>query len=341
MAENIAPRQILRDLLLGNAPPRPLFVPIVFALGARVENLPPRAFLANPTKISNALRQIRGPLRSDSVSCYFDPLLEAEALGGALEWVSESGAPTLRWPGSPEKGQLPSGLVSPEDVIKKGRIPVALEVIRRLKALLRDDVLLTVGVAGPFTLAARLASVFGEYPLTRHDVPDAALEVATAAVTHISKAFAEAGANLVFLREESLPTVDLAAFEEWASMLTPIFNIIRFYEALPVLQIGKTGTLARNGDPILLLLSNCVVCPALDAVRALSAGARSGVAGAKLGFGLPVEALQAQTAGSDFDDLLRQVLRELRPAIVTTANDVPASTDIKRIAAVADIVRNA
>jgi hypothetical protein len=341
MAGNIAPRQIFRGLLQGNAPPRPLFVPIVFALGARVENLSPRAFLGNPTKISNALRQIRGPLRSDGVSCYFDPLLEAEALGGALDWVSESGAPTLHWPGSREKGQLPSGLVSPEDVIKKGRIPVALEVIRRLKTLLCDDSLITAGVTGPFTLAAQLTGLLGEHSFTHSDVPDAALEVATAAVTHISKGFAEAGANLVFLREELLSAFDAAVYEEWKSMATPIFNIIRFYEALPVLQIRQVGDLAGNCDAILRLSQDCVVCPTLDAVRTFSAETRGGVAGAKLGVGLPVEALQAEAASSNFDDLLRQELRELRPAIVTTANDVPAGADLKRIAAVADIVRNA
>jgi uroporphyrinogen-III decarboxylase len=340
MAENIAPRQILKEVLRGNVPPRPLFVPIVFALGARVENLSSRAFLGNPTKISNALRQIRGPLRSDGVSCYFDPFLEAEALGGTLEWASENERPTLRWPGSAEKGKLPSSLASPEDVIKRGRVPVAFEVIRRLKALLRDDSLLTVGVTGPFALAARFIRAPGDDVLTRSDVPSAALDLATAAVTHISKAFAEAGANLVFLREESLPSVDVAASEEWASMFTPIFNIIRFYEALPILQIATSAVLSGNGNSILQWSRDCVFCPTLDAVGTLSSEARRTIDGAKLGVGLPVEALQPQAAGSDFEDLLRQDLRELRPAIVTTANDVPASTDLKRIAAVADIVRN-
>ena len=136
-------------------------MPIVFTLGARVENLPLRAFLSSATKISNALRQIHGPLRSDGVSCYFDPLLEAEALGGTLEWTSENESPMLRWPATMVQGQLPVGLNSPEDAIKKGRIPVALEVIRRLKMLLRDVSLLMVGVTGPLTLAARLAGLLG------------------------------------------------------------------------------------------------------------------------------------------------------------------------------------
>ena len=85
------------------APPRPLFLPIVFSLGARVENISLRNFLTNPTKISNALRQIRTHLRRDGVTCYFDPYLEAEALGGVFDWarspppVAPLAATIARW----------------------------------------------------------------------------------------------------------------------------------------------------------------------------------------------------------------------------------------------------
>ncbi len=77
---------MMKSLLQGNPQPRPLIVPIVFALGAKIENLSFRAYLDNPTKISNSLRQIRAQLRTDGVACYFDPLLEMEALGGTPEW---------------------------------------------------------------------------------------------------------------------------------------------------------------------------------------------------------------------------------------------------------------
>src|SRR5262252_6228364 len=107
MSVSSSPRQILKELLQGNAASRPLFVAILFALGARVENLPLREFLTNPTKISNSLRQIRLRLRVDAVSCYFDPYLEVEALGGTLEWPSEQVAATVRWPVSSGKGQAP------------------------------------------------------------------------------------------------------------------------------------------------------------------------------------------------------------------------------------------
>ena len=85
MDQRLTPRDALKGLLQGILPARPLFLPIVFALGAKIENPPLPAYLTNPTKITNAQRQIRTRLRSDGVSCYFDPNLEAEALGATIE----------------------------------------------------------------------------------------------------------------------------------------------------------------------------------------------------------------------------------------------------------------
>jgi hypothetical protein len=340
MAENSTPRQILKDLVHGSAASRPLFVPIVFALGARIENLSLRAFLGNPTKISNSLRQTRPHLRSDGVSCYFDPLLEAEALGGTLEWSSDNGPPVLRWLPASEPGQLPAGLRSPEEIAKSGRIPVALEVIRRLKTLLREEFLLMVGVSGPYTLASRLAGLHGHHPQAPGNLPASALEVATSVVTHTSKAFAEAGANLIFLREDSLPVLSAESPEDWTSMLTPVFNIIRFYEALPVLQIADPRVLADDPDAVLRLAQDPVLCLPLEAIGNLPAEKLPGMRAVKLGLGLPVAAFQQDQPGDpSLETRLRQLISDVQPVIVTTVDDVPVATDLKRLAAISEIVR--
>src|SRR2546426_4781132 len=94
------PRQMVKGVLNGIVQPRPLFLPIVFSLGAKVENVPLGSFLGNPTKISSSLRQMRMHLRADGVACYFDPYLEVEALGAKLQRISDHQAPTIHWPDS-------------------------------------------------------------------------------------------------------------------------------------------------------------------------------------------------------------------------------------------------
>jgi hypothetical protein len=331
MSEDFKPRQVVKGLLQGIAPPRPLVLPIVFSLGAKVENLSLRAYLGNPTKISGALRHIRARLRSDGVTCYFDAFLEAEALGGVLQWKSEDSLPEICWPSDAKKGDLPEGLRSPEDCVKAGRVPVAVEVISRLKSSFRDEPLLMAGVSGPFTLAALLAQLDASEAEQLSGLPPSALETSTAAITAISRAFVEVGANVIFIHEETLPTLSLEGCAHWSSLLATTINIIRFYEAIPVLLLRDQKAFDRNMQVILQQDWDCVLCPALRSISAMPS--ENGLKGdAKLGIALPLEAFQPGAAGSD--DLcrsMRRVIEEARPAILTTAGDLPSTVDVKRL----------
>ena len=237
MDQRLTPRDALKGLLQGIVPARPLFLPIVFALGAKIENTPLPAYLTNPTKITNAQRQIHTRLRSDGVSCYFDPNLEAEALGAIISRSANDDPPTSHWR---------SNLRTPEEAANHPRVKVATEVIQRLKSLLRDEPLLQAGVNGPFTVAAQLAQQTGRESINREDLPEAAIELAAATITQIATKLAEAGAQVIFIREEILPTLTTQTAEAWSATLAPAINIIRFYQALPVLQITSPQAFAEN-----------------------------------------------------------------------------------------------
>lgn len=328
MAEKISPRQMARDLLQGIVPPRPLFLPIVFSLGARVENLALRAFLSSPTKICNAQRQIRGRLPADGVTCYFDPCLEVEALGAALRWASDHQPPSICWPGPACKGELPEGLRSPEEAVKVGRIGVAAEVIRRLSSLLRDDALLMAGVSGPFTLASQLLQL-GEHEMASpDDGPFSALDLAMAMVTQTASVFVEAGAHVVLIHEDVLPRLSTESAEDWATSFSPAFNIIRFYGALPVLLLTNPAAVAQNLPLLAARDWEGILSPALDSS---SPAEWPSMDAAKLGLALPPNSFPQPAA-------LVERIRSLRPAIITTAGDVPPATDVKQLAAMCEEV---
>jgi hypothetical protein len=340
MAENPTLRQIVKGLLQGISPPRPLILPIVFSLGARVENIPLRAFLGNPTKISNSLRQIRSHLRSDGVACYFDPWLEAEALGGAVQWGAGDQVQGLRWPQGARKGELPEGLRSAEEAAKSGRVGVGVEVIRRLKLLLREDSLLMAGVTGPFTLAVRLAQLDRNQLVRSEHLPDAALGPAAEVMTRIASTFAEAGADIIFILEEVLPVFSAASCESWAASLKPAFNVIRFYGALPVLQLLDSSSFRENSDSIFRQRWDCVVCPTLEGIRSASTRRFTELNATGLGIALPLDLLQPDRADAPrSDEFFSREIAELQPAILTTAGDVPATTDVKRLMRLMEEVR--
>jgi hypothetical protein len=332
MTENPTPRQMVKRLLQGIAPPRPLFLPIVFSPGARVENLPLPAFLANATKICNAQRQLRGALRTDGFSCYFDPFVEVEALGATLLWGAADQPPGVRWPEGAEPGEMPDDLRSPEEAAQAGRVPIAIEVLRRMKAMVRDDSILMAGVTGPLTLAARILQMEAGDAWRTREIPEPAVEFAAAVVTRISGALVEAGAGLIMIQEDVLPRLSPERCATWASALEPAFNVIRFYEALPVLQLTGGDGFAANSGVMLQRRWDCVLCPSLHGIPAqLTKGAPEWNS-TTLGLALPLETFQMEESALQVaSGCLRSMVAALRPALVTTANDVPAMTDMKRL----------
>src|SRR5215467_6967914 len=105
MEGKLTPRQIAKELLNGVPPERPLVLPIVFALGTRIENVQRSEYVQSPTKIVGALRQVRNHLQVDGVACYFDRDLEVEALGAQLEYKSPGEPPEVHWNASIRPGE--------------------------------------------------------------------------------------------------------------------------------------------------------------------------------------------------------------------------------------------
>ncbi len=332
MERSPTPRQMAKGLLNGIAPPRPLFMPMVFSLGARVENVPLAAFLGNPTKISSSLRQMRTHLRSDGVACYFDPYLEVEALGATLQRVSDHQAPAIHWPRPARMGELPEGLRSPEEAVKSGRVPVAVEVIRRMNALANRDFLLMAGVAGPLTLAARIIQLENKETLRSEDFSEAAQELAASVATQMASTFLEAGADTIIIQEEIVPAFSAESCDTWANLLAPTINVVRFYEALPLLHLPFAPFPHKNWDLIFRQHWNCVQCAPADVIASRRREGSPATDGTPFGIALPLDAFRPE--GADDKSSLQDIqawISDLRPSIVTTAGDLPVTTDLKHL----------
>jgi hypothetical protein len=322
------PHQALREILQGMRPQRPLFMPIVFSLGARVERVPLRTFLYNPTKICNASLQISGYLPTDGVACYFDPTLEAEALGAELEWNSDSEPPAVRWPVPTGPDKSEPNLPQVAQVVQAGRIPLACEVIRRLNSPPTRNRLLMAGITGPFSLASRLMrSAAG---LGQPDFASPVFEFAGSLIIEIATRYVEAGANMILVVEDALPPLSADQTELWASLLAPAFNIVRFYEALPVLLLTDHHSVVANRDSLFSGQWDCLLCPEVGGSRVgpASPTRRSGLG--LVGMAAPLEMFTCRE--SDRENLMESIRNEassVRPVVVTSAGDLPFAADMK------------
>jgi uroporphyrinogen-III decarboxylase len=236
MSDDSTPRRMVKAWLKGEPPSRPLLMPILFSLGARMENLSLKSFQSNPTKIANALRQIRSVMQVDGLVCYFDPMLEIDALGPR--------PPDGSW-------------TTPDSLPDKGFIPVACEVLRRAKAMLKDEPALVVPVIGPIGLARRLCRA--DPGGSTVGFPEEVIQFAAGVTASVARAFAEAGADVIMLAEDFADGLPYGGFEAYSSLQAPVVNIVRFYEALPVLLLGKVAGTAL--DSVKRNIEDCVLCP--------------------------------------------------------------------------------
>lgn len=285
-----------------------------------MENLPLRFYLSNPTKIASALRQIRGVLGLDGVVGYFDPYLEAEALGCELQWdaagQSRAGNASTNFTTRPER------LFSSGEIGQRGRVPVACEVVRRLKVMLPGEPALAVAVTGPYALARQLA---GD-ALPAQSLSDEAVEFAAEVMTHICKCFLDAGANVIFLRED---VAAIADHRRWADLLNPVVNVIRFYEALPVLLPSSAS--ATNDNAMAELSAACagLICPGM--IELASGVLPSQVASSRSAY-LPISEVRPVANDTVLLAFLRALPANLGLGLLTTQDDLPANADIKRLA---------
>jgi hypothetical protein len=339
----LKPAEIVKSLLQGIAPPRPLFLPIVFAHAARLEDLPLADFRKSPTKIVNALRQIRGHLRADGVTCYYDPFLEVEALGGIVEWNTQGNIPAVRWPENIAKGELPEATAlgslpknnpsgMPSTNPPNNPVAVAVEVIRRLKTILREDCLLMTVVSGPLTLAALLSQIAPGDGIRYEDLPASSITLASSVIFGIAKAFVDAGSNVVFIREDFLPPLSDDNASGWLSHLEATVNIVKFYQALPVLLLTDERSVAGNAAVIAAQPWECVVCPAIyDFSHPIDPEALKLPNPATIGLAMSQKcALIDKFDDTELDGFTRLV-SALRPVLVTTGGDVSASANMDRL----------
>ena len=325
MAEAATPRAMIRAMVQGTRPARPLLLPVVFSLGGRLENVPLRAFLSNPTKIASSQRQLRAALSLDGVTCYFDPYLEAEALGCEVLWNTEGSNRTIR--AAPiNVDALRQRLPTPDQIGQRGRVSLACEVVRRLKVMLPGEPALAVSVTGPCALAVQLAgAASARGPAFNEAGFSEATEFAADVAVALCKGFLDAGANVIFLREDVAAIPDI---KRWGDLLNPVVNVIRFYEALPVLLPANPSATAASSA----VNGACegLICPGtID----LPAPALSPQIAASYSAYLPIqELLLSEASDAALIDFLQTPAPDLGLGLLTTQDDISAGADLRRLA---------
>ena len=206
-------------------------------------------------------------------------------------------------------------------------------------------------VSGPYTLAAMLAqnveATADSGSAAQSEIFEAAIALAADAIASIARALVEAGANAILIHEQlPAPTQFAAAsgtFEDWLSPFTQTLNIVRFYEALPILILPPLdpSTTATATTTSQRATNDWIVCPSISLTETESLDPLTDLRGTAFGIAIPPDIFESSDDAQNHTvvSAVRRIVSDFRPAIITTSGEISPSTDIKQLNAIGDIAR--
>lgn len=164
-------KELLLKALAGEETTRPAWVPFVGCHGGFLIGEKTPAYLQSADLLVKGLKKAKELYKPDGLPVMFDLQIEAEILGCDLHWAEEVPPAVTSHPLA--QGKTIADL--PELDETKGRFPIVIEALKKLKNDIGEDTALYGLICGPFTLALHLLG--NDIFLDMYDEEDEVIEV--------------------------------------------------------------------------------------------------------------------------------------------------------------------
>jgi hypothetical protein len=206
---------------------RPVFVPFVYGLAAKMEQLPLEDMVTEAGEYSHAVEGAFELFGYDGIVTGWDSTLEAEAFGAEVDWTGDYAPPQI--------GDTSGVGLREVEPAASPRIAAMLEATRRIVMTRGKDTAIIGTVTGPVSLVHLLAEGAGGV--------ETLIPLAGNLLMKVVKGLCELRVDAVFIREdvvgagyrESL-TARQAPF---AAIYSTLFNLVRHYNGFPVLVVRE------------------------------------------------------------------------------------------------------
>ncbi len=205
---------------------RPAWVPFAGVHAGVLTGVDAEEILKDGDKLFAALMEVNKLYKPDGQPVVFDLQLEAEILGCELVWTND-GPPSVKTHPLAETMSVPCACTAPTE--KDGRMPMVLDVMRRMKAAVGDTTALYGLICGPFTLASHLRGndIFMDM-YDDEDYVNELLAYCVAVAKAMTKMFVEAGMDVIAVVDPLVSQVSSSHFEEFLSApFSEVFNYIK------------------------------------------------------------------------------------------------------------------
>lgn len=231
-------KDILFAALRNGLTPRPAWVPFVGVHGGQLIGAKASDYLRSADLMVRGLAEAVRRYRPDGIPMLFDLQLEAEAMGCELAWSDET-PPSVKTHPLENGGSL--ARLPPFD-LGAGRLPLAIEVTRRMKSEVGGEVALYGLVCGPFTLAMHLMGNDLFMQMYDHaDYVKAVVSYCASIGCKMAQAYIEAGADVIAVVD---PMTSQISPEHFSEFVTPYVNQV--FDS--VRERGRFSSLFVCGD---------------------------------------------------------------------------------------------
>jgi uroporphyrinogen-III decarboxylase len=239
MDTTITPKKLVRGVFESNDLPRLPFIPWVFTHAARLGQIPVKRLFGDPTQYTKCLQNARKLYGYDAITGGFDATLELEICGCPVRWRGDYEAPVPGLVPGFDFSRLKD--IDVESAGKMGRFGTVIESLRRINMVSGKDLALATVVTGPLTLTANLTGRDPIKDLT--DRPEAIKKEIGAAASfllNVVQIYCQLEPDIMVVADRPMALLPVEHRAWLESILSPITNTIRFYNAFSVLLPGET-----------------------------------------------------------------------------------------------------
>lgn len=217
-------KELIYKVLQHEEVPRPAWIPFAGVHAGKLKGYDAREVYQESDKLFESLMEVNKIYSPDGQVMLFDLQLEAEILGCTIKW-SKDGPPCVMDNPLADSEEIPRRGISQTD----GRMPMVLEVIRRMKKSVGESTALYGLFCGPFTLASHLRGTKLFRDLKKDpDYVEKLMTYATEISLQMCQMYLDEGVDVIVPVDPVVSQVSPAYFAKYIfGFYETIFNFIR------------------------------------------------------------------------------------------------------------------
>jgi MtaA/CmuA family methyltransferase len=311
------------------------WVPFAGVHAGKLKGYTAKEVLTDGDKLLESLLEVNKLYRPDGQPVVFDLQVEAEILGCELLWA-EDAPPSVSTHPLAKDMSIPDKIPTAND----GRLPLILDVMRKLKAEVGEHTALYGLITGPFTLASHLRGT--EIFMDTIDKSDYLIELmayCSKVAQEMARMYIEAGMDVIAVVDPVISQISPRMFKKF--MHKPFSDLFAYIRDQGVFSsFFVCGDATKNIDPMCLTLPDCIaVDENIDMVTAKEVTNRHNVV---LEGNIPLTTRMLMGTQQDnmkyVVDLMEKV--DLHNMIISPGCDMPYDTPVENVIGVAETIRD-